>query len=76
MDPYTIAWIIWIFAFGIIETAGLASHRKGSTLSEHVWMWFHVRDRRPTRTTWALRGVLLVGLVWLTLHLGFGWLSL
>lgn len=70
------AWALWILAFVVLEGIGLASRKRGDTLSELTWRVFHVRDRRPTAVVWALRGVLLVGLVWLTLHLGFGVLSL
>lgn len=69
---YTIAWLIWGAAFFAIEIPALIWGRTANTLSGHVWNWFHVRDRRPTAITWALRGVLLAVLVWLVGHLGFG----
>lgn len=70
------AWWAWITAFTVLEGIGLASAKRGDTLSELTWRVFRVRDARPTRTTWALRAVLLVALVWLVGHLGFGWWTL
>jgi len=70
---YTVLWIAWGVAFAAIEGAALLDRRPGGTLSEHVWAWFHIKDQRPTRFTWILRGVLLAGLIWLTGHLAFGW---
>lgn len=76
MTTPTWAWALWIAAFAVLEGIGLFDGRKGGTWSELIWGVFRVRDRRPTRTTWALRGVLLVALVWLVGHLGFGWWTL
>ena len=73
---YTILWIAWGALFFAIEGAALLSRQPGTTLSEHIWAWFHVRDQRPTRITWVLRGALLAGLLLLTCHLAFGWWSL
>lgn len=74
---YTIAWILWGIAFLAIEIPALLfSRQPGATLSEHIWAWFRVKDKRPTAYTWFLRAVLLAFLTWLLLHLGFGWLSL
>ena len=73
---FTVLWILWIVAFVVIEGEALLIRQPNSTLSAHVWRWFAVKDPRPTPRTWALRAVLLVFLVWLLLHLGFGWLSL
>lgn len=75
MSWYTVAWLAWIAAFALVEGKALLSKQRGDTLSEHIWAWFRVKDPRPTVLTWVLRSVLLVFLAWLTLHLGFGWLS-
>lgn len=69
---FTLLWILWGGAFAAIEGAALLSREPGATLSEHIWAWFHVRDARPTRITWVLRGVLLAFLVWLVIHLTLG----
>lgn len=75
MDLWTLGWLIWLAAFLALEVPALASRTPGASLSEHVWHWFRVLDRRPTKTTWVLRGLLLAFLGWLFLHLGFGWLT-
>lgn len=73
---FTIGWVAWILGFVLLEGIALARKPLGDTLSEHVWTWFRVRDRRPTVLTWAGRGVLLIAGVWLTGHLAFGWWTL
>lgn len=75
MAWYTLTWLLWGAAFFLVEGRALFSRRSGATLSEHIWTWFRVLDPRPTARTWILRGVLLVVLGWLFLHLGFGWLT-
>jgi hypothetical protein len=70
------AWALWILLFVVLEGIGLWDGRKGGTFSELIWAVFRVHDRRPTALTWALRAVLLGGLVWLVGHLGFGWWTL
>jgi hypothetical protein len=37
MKPYTVAWIVWILAFIVIESKAIARKAEGDTLSEHVW---------------------------------------
>jgi hypothetical protein len=69
---FTLLWILWLCAFAAIEGAALLVRTPGTTLSEHVWAWFHVRDERPTRTTWALRALLYGFLGWLVIHLTLG----
>jgi len=72
MDDSTYGWIAWVLMFLGLESKALISKEVGDTLSEHVWKWFSVRDKRNTPVTMTLRGVLVVFLVWLTGHLGFG----
>lgn len=69
---FTILWLLWGGAFAVIEGAALLSRTPGTTLSEHVWAWFRVRDARPTRITWALRAALYGFLAWLVIHLTLG----
>lgn len=76
MSGYTIAWIIWALAFAAIEGKALLSRQPGTTLSEHIWRWWHVRDPRPTPLVIAGRIVLLSIMVWLTGHFSFGWWTL
>lgn len=67
MDGFTIAWIMWLAMFGVIEGIALIRKDSGDTLSEHIWKWFSVKDKA---TGWqARRGVLAVFLVWLTAHM-------
>ncbi|GAA2082593.1 hypothetical protein [Actinomadura alba] len=75
MSVWTVLWIVWIAAFATLEGLALRDKRPGDTLSEFVWRVFRVRDRRPTVATWIGRGLLLIGGVWLTGHLAFGWWS-
>ncbi len=69
----TLIWIVWLGVFVPLEAYGLWTNRRGDTLSENVWNWFHVMDKRPTVLTWILRAVLLIFLGWLAGHLVFGW---
>ena len=72
MSIWTVLWLAWGAAFLAIELPAAFNRRPGDTLSEHVWAWFHVHDRRPTALTWTLRAVLLAFLAWLLVHLAFG----
>jgi hypothetical protein len=69
---WTVLWLLWGAAFALIEGAALLSRQPGTTLSEHVWAWFRVKDQRPTRVTWVLRAVLYGFLGWLVIHLTLG----
>lgn len=65
MNGYTVAWIMWLAMFGVIEGAALFNKDKGDTLSEHVWAWFKIRESRQ----WNIRRFALAGfLVWLLVH--------
>lgn len=75
MNAFTVAWVVWLLGFAVLEGVALARKAPGDTLSEHVWSWFRVRDERPTPLVWLLRVPLLIGGVWLTGHLAFGWWS-
>lgn len=74
MDGYTVAWLLWLGAFGVIEGRALANKRKGDTLSEHVWKWFATaKSKTPEKdqpTGWVrLRRVSLLAFMgWLTAH--------
>lgn len=73
MSGWTIAWILWIAWFVIEEGVALALKKPGRTLSEHVWAWFHVYDKRPTPLVIAGRAFLAIGGIWLAGHFAFGW---
>ncbi len=67
---YTIAWILWALAFGVIEFAAIQDKREGDTLSEH---WRKLigtgKDGRRNVVNWVARGGTLVLLLWLIPHL-------
>ena len=69
---WTVLWLLWGAAFALIEGAALLNKDENATLSAHIWAWFRVRDRRPTRITWVLRAVLYAFLGWLVIHLTLG----
>jgi hypothetical protein len=70
---FTYLWLGWIAAFLIIEASAIWLRPPGDTLSEKVWAWFRVRDKRPTALVWLLRVPLYAFLIWLAGHLAFGW---
>ncbi len=67
MTGWTAAWIAWLLAFFAIEIPALLDHRRGNTLSEHVWRWCSIRDKG--RGYRLRRTMLLVLLAWLVVHL-------
>ena len=71
MDGFTIAWLMWLAMFGVIEGVALVRKEPGDTLSEHIWKWFSIKDKAKG---WVVRrGVLALFLLWLGLHmLGVG----
>lgn len=64
MNAWTLAWLLWLGAFAVIE--GAAVLLRGSTLSQHVWRWFAVTDTAAA-TRWR-RAMLVLGLLWLSAH--------
>ncbi len=70
---YTVLWLAWGGLFVLIEGAALMSKTPGATLSEHVWAWFRVKNRKHPPIVIGLRVVLVVFLGWLVAHLAFGW---
>lgn len=71
MSGYTIAWLAWLGAFGVIEGLALANKRQNDTLSEHIWRWFATQSDGPAKPTgWirARRFILVAFLAWLSAH--------
>jgi len=71
MSGYTIAWLSWLAAFGVIEGIALVRKTPGATLSEHVWRWFATQsgqNRPSTPLIWARRMTLVAFLAWLSVH--------
>lgn len=65
---WTIGWLV-IIGLGIVwEIAAILNKKRGDTLSEHVWRWFAVTDKRRTGLRGLRRAVLLLGMLWLTFH--------
>ncbi|MFD3573858.1 hypothetical protein [Streptomyces sp. NPDC058644] len=76
MNVWTLSWVVWLAAFGVIEGLALRRKRPGDTLSEHVWAWFAIarRDPMPDGLTRLRRFALLAGVGWLAAHfLSGGW---
>jgi hypothetical protein len=70
---WTVLWLTWGGVFVVIEGAALITRTPDATLSEHIWAWLLIRDRRHRALSWVLRGLTLAFMVWLTGHLVFGW---
>jgi hypothetical protein len=65
---FEIYWIAWaLLGFGIPEVIALVRKDRGDTLSENVWKWFGIRKGKG-RWVWPRRGVLAIGMLWLTIH--------
>lgn len=63
---FTVAWILWLVGFVVIEGIAIANSKPGDTLSEHIWRWFSIRDKQPG---YRVRRALLSSLLaWLLLH--------
>jgi hypothetical protein len=72
LDPYTLAWILWVAAFFAIEIPAIRNRREGDTLTEHLRKWFAVQSGSGPGTGrwWRLRRLaLLAALAWLVVHL-------
>lgn len=72
---YTIGWIAWLGIFAALEGTALANHTDGDTLSENVWIWFHVLEPHPTPLHIAGRVALALFLLWLLFHMVMGWFT-
>lgn len=79
MSGWTIAWLVWLGAFVVIEGPALANKKPDDTLSEHVWRWFatrreDMRNDQGKASAWVkIRRVVLVSfLAWLSLHFATG----
>lgn len=70
---YSIAWIIWILGFGIIEYKALQNKKEGDTLSEHIWWAMDTKGEGPSWINWAVRGVLAGGFLWVIPHFFTKW---
>lgn len=66
-SKYTIAWVLWILAFGVIEYKAIADKSEGDTLSEHVRKLIGTGGKRGA-INWVFRGGVLGLLLWLIPH--------
>lgn len=70
----SLAWLVWIGYFLVVEGIALFNGRKrpGDTLSEHVWAFLGYTDRvvgQPQGTARLRRFLTLAFLAWLCVHL-------
>lgn len=66
MDKFTLAWILWIAYFLVVEFDALLTGRPAGTLSDHVWDWFSIRNKGAL---WRLRRFILLSFVaWVSAH--------
>ena len=71
MSGWTLAWLLWIAMFFVIEVPALIHRAPGDTLSEHVREWFATRTKPRA---WRLRRLVLACfLLWLSVHFFLGW---
>lgn len=64
---YTWMWLLWIFAFGVIEWSALKNDTYGDTLTEHVRVAIGTMSARKA-LNWVAR-IGLAGLfIWLIPH--------
>ena len=81
VNAYQWGWVGFAVYFAVLETAALVrawkvrkrGERDRFTLSSQLWAIFGTtRGVRDTIWAWTRRGVLVVALLWLTVHLLFG----
>ncbi|QFG25456.1 hypothetical protein [Actinomadura sp. WMMB 499] len=75
-SAFTVAWVVWIFFFLLVEGVALFRRQKGDTFSEHWWSLFRVRQKTPVWAKALLTVVQLAFGGWLVGHLAFGWWTL
>lgn len=73
-DTYWLAWLGLLFATFLPPELYAAITGNGHTLSESMWRWEHIYWASPLDLGhWTiLHYFIAAGLVWLTLHIGFG----
>lgn len=74
MTAFTIAWLVWLAYFVVVEGMALFNSKPGDTLSEHVWAWFGTAvkpgqsGRQRSGWTQLRRFALLAFMAWLLVH--------
>lgn len=68
-DWFTLAWVVWIAYFLVVEGIALYKKHPGGTLSEHVWDWFSIKGEGKMGKWWRVRRIALLALMaWLLVH--------
>jgi len=65
---YTVLWVIWILAFGVIEFAALKNKRSGDTLTEHIRKLIGTKTPGRNWENWVARIGLAGLLIWFVPH--------
>ena len=65
---YTAWWLVWVFAFGLIEYAAIKDKNKGDTLSEHVRKLIGTNTDKRSVEQWLFRAGLAGLIAWLIPH--------
>lgn len=65
---YTIAWILWLLAFGVIEYKAIADKKEGDTLSEHVRKLIGTNVDLRTGAQWGFRVIVGIFFAWAIPH--------
>lgn len=70
MDFWTIAWLVWLGIFVVLEGIAIANDDTGDTLSEKVWQWFNLVGPKSklSRPRALARFIFLAFWAWLTIH--------
>jgi hypothetical protein len=73
VSGYRWLWVAWIGVFLVLEFTAIIRRRGQDTLSEFVW---HICKVTPGNTVWTWTAVhlfVVLFLVWLLLHIGWGY---
>ncbi len=78
MSFWTVAWVVWLGLFVVLEAVAIRRRAEGDTLSENVWKWFSLKGNKGTLSRWqtVARFGFLAFWAWLTIHFlsGGSWL--
>lgn len=65
---YTILWVVWLLAFGVIEYAALKDKEEGRSLSSHIWELIGTNTPGRNWKHWTFRVGLGGFFAWLIVH--------
>lgn len=69
ISKWTIAWIIWIVMFLVIEALALVNKTEGDTLSEKIRSWGGIKTPERKGAQWAVFLAFLVFIIWFPIHI-------